>query len=148
MEIWKKLHGDSDYLISSYGRVFSVNKNKFLLAYIHKSRSNYYQRIAIKKVKYMLHVLVAEHFLIDELNEMLKKYPREKLQVGQDKRNTLSVAADGLTWETVSENQKHNLESSQFIFEGQWYYGNNQARPEQKNFSEEISEEILQHVYS
>lgn len=63
-ENWKEYPGNSDYLISSFGRVFRISTDNFIKGWIHKSRAGFYKRFKIGTKKIMGHVLVGETFLI------------------------------------------------------------------------------------
>lgn len=122
-EKWKKLKQDKNYLISNWGRIFSLKTEKFIRPYVHQSRSNKYLRVQLSGVKYMLHVLVAYNFKFREYEELKELYPDEKIQVGHDDRNTLNPASYNLTFETESQNKAHMHKTSFVTFGGKTYKG-------------------------
>ena len=44
-EKWKIIKNHTNYLVSNWGRFYSLKSEKFLKSYIHKSRANLYLRI-------------------------------------------------------------------------------------------------------
>lgn len=95
-EQWK-IFGNTEYLVSSWGRFYNTKTKSFIKPYIHKSRSNFYWRVNLGKRKYMSHVLVAIHYV--------PKDCASKTQVEHDDNNTLNPNAWNLRWVTQSENQ-------------------------------------------
>lgn len=111
-EKWKKCKSEKDYLISSWGRVFSLKTGKKLRPYLHKSRCNYYFRIELGGKKYFVHRLVADAFLKNDNN---------KPQVDHNDRNTLNNNVKNLSWITEKENKQHLADTDLLIFNGKKY---------------------------
>ena len=120
IEKWKPIKGAANYLISSWGRVYSLGSKKFMKAYIHKSRANTYLRVSIRKKKHMVHVLVADHFMAHQKNMLQEIFPEEKLQVNHLDRNTLNCNLSNLNWETESENKIHMHKTNKVFFGGKF----------------------------
>ena len=96
-EKWDIFKFDTDYLISSYGRVYKISTKEFIRPSIHKSRANYYLRICINNKRYMLHVIVALHFV--------NYVSVDHIEVDHLDGNTLNPAAYNLAWSTKSDNK-------------------------------------------
>lgn len=96
-EQWTRLTYENQFLISSYGRIFCTKTKYFIRPYIHKSRANYYLRVNIGPKKYMLHVLVAKHFV--------NYVSVDHIEVDHLDGNTLNPAAYNLVWSTKSDNK-------------------------------------------
>lgn len=120
-EKWRRVKNHPRYLISSWGRVFSLKREKILRPYVHKSCDNKYLRIEIDDKKIMLHVLVAIHFHTKEMRELQAKHPGEKLDVDHKDRNTLNPNENNLRWTTHSDNLKHFHETNALTFNGKTY---------------------------
>ena len=89
-EVWKPCLVDSNYLVSSWGRVYSKKSKHLLKPQIDKSRANNYMRVNIKGKKHYLHRLIAGAFLGDQPN----------MQVDHMDRNTLNNNLSNLRWVT------------------------------------------------
>lgn len=122
-EKWKRLKQNKQYLISSWGRTFSLKSKRLLRAYVHNSRNNYYLRINIDGKKYMVHYLVAYHFQYNNLIKICeeKKLPPEAIQVNHRDRNTLNCNNNNLEWTTEYENKVHMHDTSIIKFNGKFY---------------------------
>lgn len=120
-EKWKRIRGHKSYLISSWGRIFSLKSEKVLRPYIHKSRDNTYLRVEIDSKKYMVHVLVGLHFHFKQMNELQALFPEKELDVDHKDRNTLNCNENNLRWLTHSENISHFHETSKLKFNGKSY---------------------------
>lgn len=95
-EQWK-VFGNTEFLVSSWGRFYNSKTKSFIKPYIHKSRANVYLRVNLGRKKFMSHVLVAIHYV--------PKDCPSKNQVEHDDNNTLNPNASNLRWVTQSENQ-------------------------------------------
>lgn len=120
-EKWKRVQGHSLYLISSWGRVFSLKREKILRPYLHKSRDSRYLRVEIDGQKYMLHVIVATHFHSKEMQSLKIAHPDKQLDVDHKDRNTLNCNENNLRWLIHSDNLKHWHETSNITFNGKAY---------------------------
>lgn len=105
-EKWDIFKFDTEYLISSYGRVYKISTKEFIRPSIHKSRANYYLRICINNKRYMLHVIVALHFV--------NNFAIENTEVDHLDGNTLNPAAYNLDWVTPSTN-KYRMHERRFV---------------------------------
>ena len=99
-EILKPIQGYEDrYLISSYGRVYSIRGKRWLKYSVPKCG---YPQVGLcvhnKCVNYMIHRLVAQTFL---------NKPIDKDYVNHIDGNKLNNHVDNLEWVTRSENEKH-----------------------------------------
>lgn len=121
LEKWKKVKEEKGYLISSWGRVFSLKRKRILRPYLHESRANVYWRIELNSNKYMLHVLVALNYKRKQYEE-LKKISTNP-QVGHNDRNTLNANATNLNWETDLQNKEHRHRTDIINFGGKTYKG-------------------------
>lgn len=122
-EKWKRCKEDNQFLISSWGRIFSLKTKQFIKPYVHNSRVNKYLRVSLGTKKYMVHVLVAMNFKRREYEQLLIDFPNEKITVGHDDRNTLNPNLNNLTWETDSQNKEHSHRTSWVKFNGKEYKG-------------------------
>lgn len=90
---------DGKYLISTWGRVYSFNSNKFLIGEINEKG---YCRVTLSKngkhKHYKVHRLVAEAFIPN---------PYNKPQVNHKDGNKLNNSIANLEWVTNQENQDH-----------------------------------------
>lgn len=123
-EKWKKYYADKRYLISSWGRFFSLETKSLIRPYIHKSRANNYLRVSLRENKAMVHVAVAMSFKTKEFINLLNKYPHlkpEDLQVNHKDRNTLNPNVQNVEWTTEEENKLHLSETSTLKFNGKDY---------------------------
>lgn len=107
-EIWKPCLVNSNYLVSSWGRVYSKKSKHLLRPQIDKSRANYYMRVKINGKSYYLHRLIAGAFLGDNPD----------LQVDHKDRNTLNNSLSNLRWVTESQNKLHMHETSKTVYDG------------------------------
>ena len=89
-EKWKKCTFSSGYLISSWGRIFSLKTERVLRPYIHNSRSGKYLRVCLNNHKYMVHTLMGHTFKKKELEVLKQLYPNAVYQVNHKDRNTLN----------------------------------------------------------
>lgn len=99
-EILKPIQGyENKYLISSYGRVWSIRSKKWLK---YSVPSNGYAQVGLslnnKRTSYMIHRLVAKTFL---------QKPTNKDYVNHIDGNKLNNRVNNLEWVTRSENEKH-----------------------------------------
>lgn len=109
-EKWKRTIQDKQYLVSSWGRVYSLKSNKFIKSYIHKSRSGLYLRVCLSNnKKYMTHILVGENFL---------PFEDAKPQINHKDRNTLNPNLNNLERESDSGNKLHMHATSSFMWWG------------------------------
>lgn len=120
-EKWKRIKGEKGYLISSWGRVFSLETQRVLSPYIHKSRTSKYLRVSVNKRKFMVHVLVAIHFKHDEMIKVKKRFPHEELEVDHKDRNTLNPNVSNVRWVTRSQNVAFFHKNSSLEFNGKVY---------------------------
>lgn len=120
-ERWKRVQGEKGYLISSWGRIFSLKSERIIRPYLHKSRSNYYLRIELNRKKYLVHCLVANNFLKNQKRELEILFPNANLQVDHLDRNTLNPNLKNLMWKTESENKIHRHETDIIKFGGKVY---------------------------
>jgi len=122
-EKWKRLKEEKEYLISSWGRIFSTKTERIMKPNLHQSRSNKYLRIELNKSKYMVHVLVASNFKAKQYLNLITLYPRCVIEVDHDDRNTLNPAASNVNWKTSSENKVHRHRTDIITFGGKTYKG-------------------------
>lgn len=108
-ESWKPINIDNDYLISSFGRVYSLKTSQFINPYIHKSRCSFYLRAVFGKRKKMVHILVAEHFHAEQ-KELLEFMGFKNLQVDHKDGNTLNPHKDNVEWVTPKVNIKRSYQ--------------------------------------
>ena len=99
-EIAKPIQGyENKYLITSYGRIWSIRSNKWLK---YSVPSNGYAQVGLslnnKRTSYMIHRLVAKTFL---------QKPTNKDYVNHIDGNKLNNCVNNLEWVTRSENEKH-----------------------------------------
>ena len=99
-EILKPIQGyENKYLISSYGRVWSIRSKKWLK---YSVPSNGYAQVGLslnnKRTSYMIHRLVAKTFL---------QKPTNKDYVNHIDGNKLNNRVNNLEWVTRSDNEKH-----------------------------------------
>ena len=94
-ELWRPVHGhESDYLVSSLGRVYSLNSRKMLSLVWLDGR---YLACKIKRKMRKVHHLVAEAFICPR--------PAEMLCLHRDD-NKANNTPDNLYWGTASQNQR------------------------------------------
>lgn len=120
-ETWKPIKNFERYLISNFGRVWSLKSNKFIKPYIN----NYYQiRIEEKGKKYTLkiHRLVAEAFIPNPHN-----YPC----VNHKDENKLNNSVENLEW----CDSTYNLT-----------YGTARQRAKKTNTNGKLSKTVLQYT--
>ena len=96
-ECWQPF---GNYLVSSFGRVYSLNINRILNPTLRKSHYNYYYAVEIwannKRKGYLVHRLVAMLFIPN---------PKEKAEVHHIDRNPLNNIASNLMWVTPAEHK-------------------------------------------
>lgn len=114
-EIWKQLPNidKNQYAISNLGRIINTKTKVFVRAYIHKSRDNYYLRVALGKKKYMVHVLVALMFHEKPNTDCTEVHHRDF--------NTLNPAATNLEWATRYHNKSEMHRSRIVKFGGETF---------------------------
>jgi hypothetical protein len=95
MEKWQKINGVDGFLISSYGNVFNIKKNK--LSKISKKES-YYPSVTMNGKSYKVHRLVAEAFLEKEDGRTF---------VNHKDKNPCNNNVENLEWVTHRENMSH-----------------------------------------
>ena len=104
-EDWKPF---GNYLVSSYGRIFSLKYNRMLVPILRKAhtQSYYWIRICGNKTykDYPIHRLVAMLFIPN---------PEQKAQVHHKDCDPLNNRADNLQWVTQSEHTKIHQELRQ-----------------------------------
>jgi hypothetical protein len=120
-EKWKRIAQEKGYLVSSWGRIFSLKSSKIMRPYFHKSRSSTYLRVNLGGKKYFVHTLVATNFKKKEFQNMLLENPQATLQVGHDDRNTLNNNLNNISWETESQNKTHMWSTGIITFGGKTY---------------------------
>lgn len=93
-ELWRPVHGhESDYLVSSLGRVYSLNSRKMLSLSWLDGR---YLACTIKRKMRKVHHLVAEAFICPRPAEMLCLHKDD---------NKANNTPDNLYWGTAKQNQ-------------------------------------------
>lgn len=104
-EVWKPIIGYEDkYMISNFGRVKSLptyeNNQYSMCEKILKpiEYSNGYCVVSLRKKRYLVHRLVATHFLLPI---------KDKLQINHIDGNKTNNRVDNLEWVNASENLKH-----------------------------------------
>lgn len=118
-EEWKKVKHEAGYLISSWGRVFSLKREILLKPYHHKSRAGTYLRVSLNGNRYMIHCLVGMNFKRKQYLDLSKK--NKKIQANHDDRNTLNCNANNVTWMTEEDNKKHLAETNFVKFNNKIY---------------------------
>lgn len=93
-----KVH-DGTYLISSFGRVAHVLTDRCRLIKLTRF-PNGYIKVTISGKNYLVHRLVAKHFIPNHENKPIVNH------IDLDKTNNL---VDNLEWVTLSENMKHAI---------------------------------------
>jgi len=98
-EEWKKIDGlEGQYMVSSYGRIWSVRYNREVRSYNNQKNDMGYLRIKLKGQGYFIHRLVASAFLTNN-----KKLPcvnhKDTIKINNNVSN--------LEWVTSSENAIH-----------------------------------------
>ncbi len=96
-EVWKQIHSNPNYLISSVGRVKRISSSKILKP---KISADGYLIIGIGKKMYSLHNLVAREFI--------GPCP-DKYQLNHKDGNKKNNKVDNLEYVTQSENIKHRF---------------------------------------
>ena len=109
-EIWKD-HPTYDIKCSNQGRIMYASG---LVASPTISRKGYhivcFRHGSITKSSVQVHRLVAEAFLKDQLNDLQKLYPNEKLQVDHLNMIKTDNCLSNLEWVTNSENMRRRYE--------------------------------------
>jgi len=105
MEEWRFVKGYEDYfLISNYGKVFSIRTERILKTFIHKQGYEVFStRIGGRKGKvklFKVHRLVTEAFI---------KNPENKPQVNHIDGDKQNNCVANLEWVTAKENTQHAL---------------------------------------
>lgn len=97
-EDWKPF---GNYLVSSFGRVYSLYRNKMLRPILKKSESKYYYSVTLSVdgvlTRYRLHRLIAMLFIPN---------PEQKAEVHHKDCNSLNNRADNLMWVTSKEHNE------------------------------------------
>lgn len=97
-EDWKPF---GNYLVSSYGRVYSLFSNRMLNPTLRKSHYNYYYIVDLyddgNHRTYRLHRLVAQLFIPN---------PTDKAEVHHIDCDTLNNKVDNLQWVTAEEHRE------------------------------------------
>ena len=108
MEIWKVFKPDGAYLVSSYGRIWSIITKKYIKWYVHNSRANNYLRYTLRGNKHhMAHVVVGEHFKLNQKAGVRRQNPRADLQVDHIDGNTMNPKADNVRFAIQRDNINH-----------------------------------------
>lgn len=98
IEIYREVKGYEDYLISNYGKVFSLHANR-LMAPALDAGGYCFVKIGGRQGKHMsIHRLVASAFL---------KNPDKKRTVNHKDGDKQNNAVFNLEWATHSENERH-----------------------------------------
>lgn len=98
-EQWIILKFSNNYLLSNYGRIFSLKTNKILKTPMY---GNGYKIIVIDRKTYLLHRLVAKYFIPN---------PENKKEVNHKDGNKTNNYVENLEWCTYSENLIHAYNS-------------------------------------
>ena len=122
-ERWKRVKENPQYLISSWGRIFSLKIERLLTPSIDKARCNYYVRIHLDGRKQRVHWLVALNFKRKQYEALKLLYPDAKIQVDHDDRNTLNNNVTNVNFKTESQNKYHRHETDIISFGGKIYKG-------------------------
>ena len=124
-EKWKRLVQEKGYLISNWGRIFSLKSERIMRPYVHNSRSNKYLRVSLSETKYMVHILVAMNFKQNDRIRIAKENNCSilELQVNHMDRNTLNPHYTNVEWITESDNKSHMHETNIITFGGKTYKG-------------------------
>lgn len=126
-EHWKRIKSHPKYLISSFGRVFSLHTETLIKPELLKSRCDNYYRIGMVNPEHcfirdriMLHILVALAFK-NPNKYTLEYFLFDGLQVNHINLNTLDCAADNVEFCNQSENQLHSSHYRNIKFNGKEY---------------------------
>lgn len=115
-EKWKRCKLNKAYLISSWGRIFSLKSEHLIKPEFLNSRCDIYLRVHLyengEATKTMLHHLVSMHF---------DKEYYEGCQVNHDDLNTLNCNINNLSVMNQSENIKHSWDNRTLKFNGKEY---------------------------
>lgn len=116
-EEWKIISNvaNDEFAISNLGRIINLKTQFFVRHYLHKSRGNYYLRVALGDKKYMVHVLVAKMFL--------EKLSVDQCEVHHKDYNTLNPAVSNLAWVTKNYNKAQMWYSKRVEFGDQRFTG-------------------------
>jgi len=99
-EEWREIDGYSNYIVSSYGRIYSKKSDKFIKPFYGKSSKgiNKYKRVRLyangKAKNKFVHKLVVEHFVENP-------DPEIKLFVNHIDCNKSNNHKDNLEWVTA-----------------------------------------------
>ena len=105
-EVWSKVNGSSGYLVSTFGRVKSLNFNRTGKPGILKqTKSGRYSTVNIRGKIRLVHRLVAEAFIPN---------PDNKPQVNHISCDTHDNRADNLEWVTRDENLEKYWNSDKY----------------------------------
>ncbi len=107
----EQVRGFSKYYIFPDGKLYGTVRKKYLKPVINSYGYSYYTlcKNNIKK-NYFGHRLVAEHFLVEEKEELEGKIQPElgnRLDINHLDKNSLNNNVSNLEWCTRSENMKH-----------------------------------------
>lgn len=99
-EIWKDIKGyEGYYQVSNYGNIFGKSRNKVLKPF---SNINGYSRVELCGKRYVVHRIVAQHFIPNPVN---KPQINHKNGIKTDNR------VENLEWCTAKENMQHASKS-------------------------------------